>query len=127
MAVYISGPRISIGAAGDIIELNCPIKKIILISGATNNLFIDGKPFYFSVGRELNFPNIKGYPGGILKAADSLTQEMVFIIEEIGDVLNLQYFQEEIKNWNGQGAAAVSGASEAPKKAAKSKKAEVTE
>ena len=127
MAVHVRGPRISLGAAGEIIELNCPIKKIILLSGETNNLFIDGKPFFFSVGREINFPNLKGYPGGILKAADSLTQEMVFIIEEIGDVLNLGYFQESIINWNGQGAAAVSEASEAPKKATRSKKAEVTE
>lgn len=127
MAVHVTGPRISIGAAGDIIELNCPIKKIMLISGATNNLFIDGKPLYFSVGREINFPNLKGYPGGILKAADSLTQEMVFIIEEIGDVLNPGYFQESIINWNGQGATAVSVASEAPKKSARAKKAEVTE
>ena len=126
MAVYHSGPRIAFGAASDSITLNCPIKKIIMLSGPNTNLIIDGTYLYFGVGRELEFHNINGYPGGVLKVPDSLASEAAFLIEEIGDVLNPKYFKEDIRNWNGQGAAA--SVSEAvPQARSRTKKAEVTE
>lgn len=128
MAVTIVGPKIILDAANDMIVLNCPIKRIRKIGGSGSNLFIDGRGFYFdAIGREMNFVNLHGYPGVTLKAPDNLSSEIIFLIEEIGDVLNPNYFKEDIRNWNGQGTAAVSEASEAPKKAARAKKAEVNE
>lgn len=130
MATYISGPRIVLGAANDTITLNCPIKKIIMLSGPATNLIINGTYVFFNAnGRELEFPNIKGYPGTVLKVPDTLASEVTFLIEEIGDVLNPNYFKEDIRNWNGHGASAVAEAAEteAPKKTVRAKKAEVTE
>lgn len=128
MASFLSGPRIVFGAAGDSISLNCPIKKIIMLSGSSTNLIIDNTYVFMGLGnREIEFPNLNGYPGGVLKVPDTLASEVTFLIEEIGDVLNPKYFKEDIRNWNGQGATVSAEASEAPKKAARSKKAEVTE
>lgn len=131
MAVNILGPRIVFGAASDSITLNCPIKKIIMLAGSATNLVIDNTYFYFSIGRELKFPNLKGYPGAVLRVPDTLQNEVVFLIEEIGDVLNPHYFKEDIQNWNGQGAAVATAAeteaTPAVAKATRSKKAEVTE
>lgn len=128
MAAYLSGPRIVFGAASDTITLKCPIKKIIMLSGPTTNLIIDNTYVFMGLGnREIEFPNLKGYPGGVLRVPDTLASEVTFLIEEIGDVLNPNYFKEDIRNWNGQGAKASAEASEVPKKATRSKKAEVTE
>lgn len=126
MAVSIKGPRITFSAASDNIVFNCPIKKITMLSGPSDYIFIDDTSFYFARGSTIQFPCLNGYPGTNIKAPSNLTSEMVFLIEEIGDVLNPNYFKEDIRNWNGQGTA-VAEVSEAPKKAAKSKKAEVTE
>ena len=126
MAISINGSQFSISAANDSVTLNCPIKKIKMLSGSSTNLFIDDLPLWFSQGVEVTFPNLKGYPGTVIKAASDLTGGAAFLIEEIGDVLNPNYFNEDIRNWNGQGAVA-SEAEASPKKAAKAKKAEVTE
>ena len=126
MAVNILGPRILFGAASDSITLNCPIKKIMMLAGSATNLVIDNTYFYCNIGRELKFPNLKGYPGAVLRVPDTLQNEAVFLIEEIGDVLNPNYFKEDIRNWNGQGAAA-SVAEATPKARSHTKKAEVTE
>lgn len=128
MAVVIEGPKLTFGASKDSITINCPIKKIRFAYGSDTNIAIDDKAF--SVGRSIQtieFHSINGYPG-VTIAVGTISSATVILIEEIGDVLNPNYFKEDIRNWNGQGAAAsVSEASEAPKKATKAKKAEVTE
>lgn len=127
MAASINGNKIVLTAKGDSLILNCPIKKIIC-GGGSANIAIDNTAFYFSSSlREFVFPSLNGYPGGVLSLAGDITSPVVLVISEIGDVLNPNYFNEDIRNWNGQGAAAVSEASEAPKKATKAKKAEVNE
>lgn len=127
MAVRVSGNIIYFGADNDSITLNCPIKKIIAAGSPTTtfNITLDGQTFTLSVynGREVSFPSLNGYPGVTIESAKAGS----ILIEEIGDVLNPNYFKEDIRNWNGQGAASVSEASEAPKKATKAKKAEVSE
>lgn len=127
MAVTIQGNKIAFTAKGDSVILNCPIKRLIALGGNLN-LRIDGATFYFSSSnREYVFPPLNGYPGAVLEVDGELAVPTAISIAEIGDVLNPNYFKEDIRNWNGQGAAAVSEASEAPKKAAKAKKAEVNE
>nr|DAO65372.1 MAG TPA: hypothetical protein [Caudoviricetes sp.] len=127
MAARVEGNVIFFGADNDSITLNCPIKKMMAGASPTNifNVTIEGHTFTLSVntGREVEFPSLRGYPG--VTISSSKTGSVV--ITEIGDVLNPNYFKEDIRNWNGQGTAAVSEASEAPKKAARAKKAEVNE
>lgn len=127
MAATVHGNQIFFGAEGDSVTINCPIKKIVAGASSANtfNVDIDGSSFTLSVsnGRVLEFPSLNGYPG--VKITSSKTGS-VFIVE-IGDVLNPNYFKEDIRNWNGQGATASAEASEVPKKATRSKKAEVTE
>lgn len=129
MAVTVSGNKINFGADNDSITLNCPIKKIMAATSATQlfNIVIDGNTFSVSVGnnRVIEFPSLNGYPGVTITAIKTCT----LCILEIGDVLNPNYFKEDIRNWNGQGAAAVAETSEtpAPAKATRSKKAEVAE
>lgn len=128
MAASIQGPRIAFSNASDVAILNCPIKKIKLLNGASQFFFIDGVGMYIASGSELKFDSVYGYPGAEIRLSPDFTGTAVLLIEEIGDVLNPNYFKEDIRNWNGQGAAAsVSEASEAPKKATKAKKAEVNE
>lgn len=127
MAVTISGSKFILGKSGDTLVLNCPIKKIKKIGGPGTYLFIDGEGLYFdTVGSEINFVNLHGYPGGTIKAPGNLPSEIIFLIEEIGDVLNLNYFKEDIRNWNGQGATS-SVSESAPQARSRAKKAEVTE
>ena len=123
MAVRMNGPMFRFDTANKEVTLNCPIRKIVMLAGSAINLIIDGTYVYFTSGRVLEFCNIKGYPGGVLKVPDTITGEAIFSIEEIGDVLNPNYFKEDIRNWNGQGATAA--VSEAPKKAPRAKKEEV--
>lgn len=128
MAARVEGNMIIFGADDDSITLNCPIKRVTAGASAANifNLSIDGHTFTLSVnsGRVAEFPSLNGYPGVTLSSSKTAS----VYITEIGDVLNPNYFKEDIRNWNGQGAtASVQEASEAPKKAARAKKAEVTE
>ena len=127
MATRIVGNIVYFGADGDSITLNCPIKKIIAGASSANvfNISIDSNDFTVSVnsGRVVEFPSLNGYPGVTISSSKIGS----VVITEIGDILNPNYFKEDIRNWNGQGAAAVSEASDAPKKAVKSKKAEVSE
>lgn len=126
MAATIKGNKITLGA-GDSMELNCPIKQILFAGGAPINITIDGVVFYFSNNYFYEFPSLHGYPGAVISVRGEQASPSSVVITEIGDVLNPNYFKEDIRNWNGQGAAAVSEASEAPKKAIRSKKAEVSE
>ena len=131
MAITRNGSRISFSATNDRINLNCPIKKIQYVAGTPANLVIDGYNFYLNSGHTLEFNSLNGYPGVYLQVTE-ITQPFVINISEIGDVLNPNYFNEDIRNWNGQGATAVAQASEAEAaptaaKASRSKKAEVTE
>lgn len=127
MAVSRTGPKINLRAPNDQIVLNCPIKRIRKIGGPGATLFIDGEGLYFdAIGREMNFVNLHGYPGVTIKAPGNLPSEIIFIIEEIGDVLNPNYFKEDIRNWNGQGAKA-SAVEAVPEARSRTKKAEVTE
>ena len=132
MAVTVKGNVIAFSQDNDTVTLNCPIKKIIGgVSVATSfNIFIDSELVTLSVnnGREVEFPSLNGYPGVTL----TTTKACTVIITEIGDVLNPNYFKEDIRNWNGQGAAAVATAAETEAvptvaKATRPKKAEVTE
>ena len=126
MAVVIEGPKLTFGESNDSITINCPIKKIRFAYGADGNITIDDKPF--SVGRSIQsieFHSINGYPG-VTIAVGTISSLMAIIIEEIGDVLNPNYFKEDIRNWNGQGATA-SAAEAVPKARSHAKKAEVTE
>lgn len=126
MAVMIEGPKITFEASNDSIIINCPIKKIRFAYGADANITIDDKPF--SIGRSIQsieFHSINGYPG-VRIAIGTISATTSILIEEIGDVLNPNYFKEDIRNWNGQGAAA--SVSETESKArSRTKKAEVTE
>lgn len=126
MAASIKGNKITLGT-GDSIELNCPIKQIRFAGGVPINIAIDGVPFYFSNAYVYDFPSLHGYPGRLLSVIGEISTPSSVVITKIGDALNLKYFKEDIRNWNGQGAVAVSEASEAQKKAVRAKKAEVTE
>lgn len=127
MAVTIRGTRISFNDSNDTLVLNCPIKQIQYAASTAGNLNIDGVNFYVGGANEgIKFHSLHGYPGAVLSVG-TISAPIVLNITEIGDVLNPNYFEEDIRNWNGQGATAVSEASEAPKKTAKSKKAEVSE
>lgn len=129
MATRVVGNIIHFDADNDSITLNCPIKKIIGGASPTSsfNINVDGETFTVTVsnGRVVEFPSLNGYPGVTVKSSKAGS----VIIEEIGDVLNPNYFKEDIRNWNGQGAAAVAETSEtpAPAKTSRSKKTEVTE
>lgn len=127
MAAKVEGNMVIFGADNDSITLNCPIKRVTAGASAANifNLSVDGHTFTLSVnsGRVAEFPSLNGYPGVTLSSSKVAS----VYITEIGDILNPNYFKEDIRNWNGQGAAAVTEASEAPKKAARAKKVEVTE
>ena len=134
MAVAITGTRIAFNESNDSIVINCPIKEIQYVAGTAANLKIDGISFYLGAAYDgIKFHSVNGYPGvslgvGTLKE----NAPLVVNISKIGDVLNPNYFKEDIRNWNGQGATAVAQASEAEAaptaaKATRSKKAEVTE
>lgn len=129
MAARVEGSMIFFGADNDRITLNCPIRKITAgASASTNfNVTVDEHTFTLAVnnGRTIVFPSLNGYPGVTISSSKTGS----VLIEEIGDVLNPNYFKEDIRNWNGQGASAVAEVSEteAPKKATRSRKAEVTE
>lgn len=126
MAASINGNKIVFTAKGDSLILNCPIKKIIC-GGGSANIAIDNTAFYFSSSsREFVFPSLNGYPGGVLSLAGEITSPVVLVISEIGDVLNPNYFNEDIRNWNGQGATASVSETEA-KARSRAKKAEVNE
>ena len=118
MAASIYGTRISFNNSNDTLVLNCPIKQIQYASSVAGNLIIDGVSFYLGGANDgVKFHSLHGYPGHVLSVG-TISAPLVVNITEIGDVLNPNYFKEDIRNWNGQGAAAVSEASEAPKKAA---------
>lgn len=127
MAVQVHGTRISFTESNDTVTLNCPIKRIMSGGGASTNIIIDGEGFGITGNSNgITFNSLNGYPGAVLSVG-TITSNITIVIAEIGDVLNPNYFKEDIRNWNGQGAVASREASEAPKKAARSKKAEVTE
>ena len=125
MATTICGNRIDFGADNDSVILNCPIKRILAAGSTTTtfNIFIDDNVVTLSVnsGREVEFPSLNGYPGHKITAAKACS----LYITEIGDVLNPNYFKEDIRNWNGQGTA--SSVSEVSKARSCIKKAKVTE
>lgn len=128
MAAIVNGNIVFFREDNDSITLNCPIKKLKACTSPTQvfNISIDNESFTLSIpyGREIEFPSLNGYPGVTIRSSKVAT----ICITEIGDVLNPNYFKEDIRNWNGQGAASsVQEASEAPKKAARAKKAEATE
>lgn len=128
----VAGPKIILSGPSDSLELNCPIKRIIMLGGNSFNLRIDGQTLFVAPGRDICFCSINGYPGARLQTDEAYSGSASFVIEEIGDVLNPNYFKEDIRNWNGQGAAAVATAAETEaeptvSKATRSKKAEVTE
>ena len=127
MAAIVTGNKIVFQATSDSVTLNCPIKKIVLVGGNAGNLLIDGQSFYFSpTAREYVFPSLNGYPGSILRITSEITGSFSVEIAEIGDALNPNYFKEDIRNWNGQGATA--SVSETESKArSPAKKAEVSE
>lgn len=130
MAVTLEATRIRFGGSNDSIILNCPIKNIRFASGTPAEVKIDGAAFYFSAGNDgVLFHSLHGYPGGKLEVG-ILSSQITLNISEIGDVLNPNYFKEDIRNWNGQGATAAASETEAAPtvaKATRSKKAEVTE
>lgn len=112
MAGIMAGNKI-VFRTSDSVTLNCPIKKIVLIGGNAGNLLIDGQSFYFSsAAREYVFPSLNGYPGSILTLTSEITGSFSVEIAEIGDVLNPNYFKEDIRNWNGQSVAAVAQSSD---------------
>ena len=126
MAARVEGNTIFFGADNDSITLNCPIKKIIAGASSANifNISIDRHALTLSVntGRAVEFPSLNGYPGVTISSSKTGS----VIITEIGDVLNPNYFKEDIRNWNGQGATA--SVSETESKArSRTKKAEVSE
>lgn len=127
MAARIEGNIIYFEADNDSITLNCPIKKILAAGSPTTtfNVNIDHHIITLSVynGREVVFPSLHGYPGVTISSSKAGS----VLIEEIGDVLNPNYFNEDIRNWNSQGATASAEVSEASKKSPKAKKAEVSE
>lgn len=126
MPVSVQGNKIVFTGSADSLILNCPIKKIVT-GGGTINLAIDGYSVFLSNStREYVFPSLNGYPGGVLSVASDLAGSVAVFIEEIGDVLNPNYFKEDIRNWNGQGATASVSETEA-KARSRTKKAEVTE
>lgn len=129
MAVEINGTRIKFNASNDSIVLNCPIKRIQHVSGQPAEVKIDGLAFYFSSSNSpYYFHSLNGYPGSILSVG-TISGAIAVNISEIGDILNPNYFKEDIRNWNGQGAAAVSTVAEtdtAPRRS-HSKKEEVKE
>lgn len=126
MAVTIEGTRIVFNESNDSITLNCPIKSIKYVGGTAAEVKIDNLPFYLGGANEgVKFHSLNGYPG-VQLAVGTLNARIVVNIEEIGDVLNPNYFKEDIRNWNGQGATA--SVSETESKArSRTKKAEVSE
>ena len=131
MAATVEGPKISFSEVNDSVVLNCPIKRMQITTGNGVNVFIDGVIFYIPGDMDIAFNSLNGYPGGVLEVKN-IQPPVSFLITEIGDILNPNYFKEDIRNWNGQGAAAVATAAETEaeptvSKATRSKKAEVTE
>ena len=139
MAVVLYGTRITFNESNDSITLNCPIKHVQYAAGTAGNLMIDGMNFYVGATKDgIKFHSVHGYPGAVLSVGD-ISSPVVVNIAEIGDVLNPNYFKEDISNWNGQGATAVAtetadvsetpdaSETESPKKTARTKKAEVNE
>ena len=126
MAVTITGTRIAFNESNDSIVLNCPIKSIQYVAGTAAEVKIDNYPFYLGGANDgVKFHSLNGYPG-VQLSVGTLNARIVVNITEIGDVLNPNYFKEDIRNWNGQGAAA--SVSEAvPQARSRTKKAEVTE
>lgn len=126
MAVTIAGPRISFNESNDYMNINCPIKRLQLVGGGANSsVIIDGQYFNLTYNNVISFESLFGYPGGKISVA-TISTPIAILITEIGDVLNPNYFKEDIRNWNGQGAAA--SVSETESKArSRTKKAEVTE
>lgn len=131
MAVSVHGTRLRFTESNDSLVLNCPIKRLRSAGGATGNIFIDGFGFGMSSNAsDITFVSLNGYPGGVLSVG-TITSDINIIITEIGDVLNPNYFEEDIRNWNGQGTTAVAAseteAAPTVAKATRSKKAEVSE
>lgn len=124
MANNVQGPKISFTEAGSI-NLNCPIKRLIMLAGNAQSVTIDGGELYLGVGREISFNSLNGYPGANISISDISVGTVSFLIEEIGDVLNPNYFKEDIRNWNGQGKT--SSVSEVSKSRSRAKKEEVPE
>lgn len=125
MAVEINGTRIKFNASNDSIVLNCPIKRIQHVSGQPAEVKIDGLAFYFASSNcPYYFHSLNGYPGSILSVG-TISGAIAVNIGEIGDVLNPNYFKEDIRNWNGQGETAATAVSEAPKARSRIKKEEV--
>lgn len=126
MAAALYGNKIVFSNTGDKLELNCPIKRITFAGGPPLSVIVDGVVLYFTNNYSYGFPSLHGYPGSVCQVQGEIAAPSSLVIEEIGDVLNPNYFKEDIRNWNGQGAAS-SVSEDTPKARSRAKKAEVTE